>query len=341
MRKITSILFFVCLISIAGYGQDKVKELLKEGINYHDKGEYDKAIEIYKKALKTDPKSPLINYEISFSYLQKKDYKNAIMYSDKVLKTDTKDNGNVLGAYIVKGSALDMLGQTQKSIRLFKEAIKKFKHYLLHYNLALNYAKINKYEPALEQVVKAINENTNHASSHFLLANIHNTLGNRTQTILASYYALLLESGTRRAKRGYDHLIRNLAKGVTKDKDKPNNIRWTIARTDSVFSGAELTLTMLAAVNMSKENKDKTQEEKFVETTRMFLSFMGETKASKKKPKDIWWEFYTPFFYKIAKSKHIETFAHFINRIGSEVSEKWLNDNEEKIKAFGEWLRKQ
>ena len=54
------ILFIFFFISSPIIAQTSIEDLVKEGIQYHDNGEYDKAIEIYKKALKIDPKSPLL-----------------------------------------------------------------------------------------------------------------------------------------------------------------------------------------------------------------------------------------------------------------------------------------
>lgn len=61
----------------------EIEKLIQEGITFHDNGEYDKAIGKYKEALKIDPNSSLVNYEISYSYLSAKDYKNAEKYSKK------------------------------------------------------------------------------------------------------------------------------------------------------------------------------------------------------------------------------------------------------------------
>ena len=72
-------LFFIVTPLLA---QSSIDDLVEEGIKYHDKGDYDKAIETYKKALEINPESTLVNYEIALSYFSKGDYKLAIKYSD-------------------------------------------------------------------------------------------------------------------------------------------------------------------------------------------------------------------------------------------------------------------
>src|SRR5690606_36703391 len=135
--------------------------------------------------LKLDPESALVNYEIALSYFTKGDYKEAIKYSDIVLN---QNKDYMLHAYITKGSALDMLGETKESIKLFEKAIKKTKgHYMLYYNLGLNYDKLNDLDNAEENVIRAIENNPNHSSSHLILANIHTQKGNSVQTFLATH----------------------------------------------------------------------------------------------------------------------------------------------------------
>ena len=264
MRKIVTILLFLGWASV-GFAQEDVNSLVKEGIKLHDAREYDKAIAIYKKALKIDPKSSLVNYEIALSYMQNQDYKNAVKYSDKVLKA--KNAKHELAAYMVNGSALDMLGETNKSIKVFKKAIKKYRSHLLYYNLALNYFKLKDFDNAEKYATKGIEIKASHASSHFMLGNLHSIKGNKVQAILATYYALFLEPNSKRAKSAYKLLKANIASGVKKDKNKPNTLNLSISGDKEEFSVAELTLAMLEANRLSKENKDKSEQQIFKENT--------------------------------------------------------------------------
>ena len=47
--------------------QNNIENYIKEGIKYHDSGDYEKAILEYKKALKLDSKSTVVNYELALS----------------------------------------------------------------------------------------------------------------------------------------------------------------------------------------------------------------------------------------------------------------------------------
>ena len=207
---------FVLFLSTPVFTQSVIEELVKKGIEHHDKGEYDKAIDLYKKALDIDPKSTIANYEAAYSYFMKKDYKNAIRYSNVVIKQKSEWSTH---AYVTKGSALDNMGKTKKSIKLFKKAIKETGgHYLLYYNLALNYFKLSEWADAELNILKALQFNPNHTSSHFMLAKINALLGNKTKSILAANYFLFLEPDSYRSRDALELLVTNFSGNVSKDE---------------------------------------------------------------------------------------------------------------------------
>ena len=336
MKKRLFGFMLLLLLSINSFSQPEIENLVKEGIQYHNNKEYDKAIETYEKALETNPNSTLVNYEIALSYFSKGNYKEAVKHSDVVLK---QDKDLLLQAYMTKGSALDMLGKTKESIKLFNKAIKKTEgHYLLYYNLGLNYYKISDLENAEENVIKAIDLNPNHSSSHLMLANINNKKGNSVQTLLSSHYFLFLEPNSQRSLDAYSMLQQNFGGNVTKDNEKPNTINILLSsNNDSQFGAAELMVSMLEASKSLEENEGKSDDEMFVENTEKFFKVLGELK--KKKNKEIWWTFYTTFFYDLAKSEHLETYCRYITQIGNENSKKWIEENTNALNEFDKWLK--
>lgn len=337
MKNLIFLITFL-LSSLYIFAQNTKEDFIKKGIEYHDTGKFEEAITSYKKALALDPKSALIHYEISLSYFSKQDYKEAIKYADFVLK---QKNQYMLQAYLTKGSALDMLGETKKSIKLFKKAIKKEeKHFLLFYNLGINYFKIGELENAEENFIAAIHQNPNHASSHFMLATIHNQKGDSVQTLLASHYFLFLEPDTKRAEEAYEMLQKYFSGNVSKDASKPNTINIMLAaNSNDQFGAVELMVSLLQASNSLEENKDKTADELFIENTKSFFTILGELKEEKNK--DIWWDFYTPFFYDLSKTTHLETYCNYIKQNTDEKYMNWLAENENKLILFDAWLKDQ
>lgn len=318
------------------FAQTDIEDFVKEGIELHDNGNYEEAIETYKKALKIDPASTLVNYEIALSYFTNGNYKEAIKYSDEVLK---QNKDYMLQAYLTKGSALDMSGNTKESIKLFEKAIKKTDgHFLLYYNLGFNYYKLNNFDNAEENVIKAITLNPTHSSSHLMLASMHDQKGNSVQTLLASHYFLFLEPDSQRSLDAYSMLQKNFGGNVSKDVDKPNTINIALSpNNDSQFGAAELMVSMLEASKSFEKNEGKTEDDMFVENSGQFFKILGELKE--KDNQEIWWTFYTPFFYDLAISEHLETYCKYITQSDNENSRKWLSENESQLNDFGEWLQ--
>ena len=334
MNKSTTTFFLLFSFCIP-IAQNTVADFVEEGIQLHDNGNYDGAIDVYNNALLVEPKSTLVNYEISLSYFMKGDYNKAIEYSNKVIESNSN---HLLQAYLTKGSCLDNLGKTKQSIKLFKKGIKKFGYnYLLNYNLALNYYKLKNYKEAEWNVTKAIELNSEHVSSHLLLGYILNETNKKVQSLLSLHYFLFLEPDSKRAEEAFTLLLNNFGGNVTKDKDKPNTINISLLlNDDSQFGAAELMISLLEASKSLEENVGKTDEEMFIENTKSFFTILGELR--KRKDKDIYWDFYTPFFYKIAKSDFIETYCYYISQVGNEKSRMWLDSHPSSIEEFGKWL---
>jgi len=287
------LLFLPTLLS----AQTQIEKLFKEGIAYHDNGDYENAIASYQKALALDPKSTLINAEIALSYNTMKDYDNAIKHADLVLKQKSE---HLVSAYLTKGAALNALGKAQESTKTLEKAIKKTDgHYLLHYNLAINYYQAN---------------------------------------LLAAHYFLILESTSPRSKAANAIIQKSFGGNVSKDAEKPNTINISLTLDDSnEFSTSELMLSMIEASRQTEEHEHKSDDEWNIERTTLFFTSLGELNATKSK--SIWTTLYIPLFYDLAKSDHMEAFCKYITRSSNEASQLWLSENEEKLSNFATWLQ--
>jgi len=313
--------------------QNNAIPLIEKGIAFHDAGEYDKAIKEYEKALKIDPNSSLIHYEIGFSYFLKEDYKKAEKYCEKSIELDDQ---NLLPSYITLANALDMQGQPEKALEVYEKAMKKFDNYLLYYNYALTSLNQGKFDQAYNAVIKAIKNNSTHASSHLMLSQIMENKGNRIKAMLPLYYFLLLEPNSARSKKEYQNLINYIDVGV--EKTSPNNITVNVPKNDdSDFAAAEIMVSMKKASNTIEENKDKTQLELFAENNKAIFSILGELKNEKD---GFWWDFYVPIFYDFAKSDLTEPFSYYISISQGEKATQWLAENEDKFKEFANWFKK-
>ncbi|MEO1655225.1 MAG: tetratricopeptide repeat protein, partial [Bacteroidota bacterium] len=232
---------WLLFLSGMGYAQESLEELIKEGIQYHDAGEFEKAIKAYQQALTIDPDSPLAHYEIAISYFAAQNYPEALEHSDKVIAQGERKY--LLPALVTKGSCLDNLGKSQEAIQVYEKALNDYGgHYLLYYNLGLTQFNVENLKAGEEAILNALKANINHSSSHLLLSYIQEQKEKKVPHLLASYYFLLLEPNSRRSPDAYAKLRKSLEGNIEKTgkKDVTININPSSLEDEAGFSAVEL-----------------------------------------------------------------------------------------------------
>jgi tetratricopeptide (TPR) repeat protein len=316
----------------------EVDELMRTGIEYHDTGDYDKAIEYYEKALELAPDTPGIYYELAFSYLYKGNPEESLRCSQKGIDLAAAKNavGDLPGLYDLKGSALDDLGRHEEAVEVYLDALNRFNvnNTRLYYNLGLTYYRMEDRDKARDSLAQSLMNDPFHPSSNFLLGKICYEQGRKSQSLYALCYFLLLEPYTERAGEAYS-TIEQLISG---DEDG-------IAVSDAGnFTSLDITISVLLA-NPENETPGASSDEQFMKKLGVFF-FAGQAPLvrslrqieNQHPTDDLWWEFYIPFFFRLAESEHFETFCRYIGMNVSPESMAWLNENEEKIDAMFEWL---
>lgn len=327
IKKITSLVLILGLFAISVSAQEVQNNFITEGIKMYDKGDYEGALEMYKKALASNPASVQVKYEMASTYLKLKDYTSAIKYSDKVIAAN-KDF--VDQAYILKGSALDYLLKPQEAVNTYRQAIKKFpNNQLLYYNLALTSFNLKEYKVTEEALQKSLKLNPLHASSHFLLGLSMVTQGKRVQGMLALYNFLLLEPKSKKSASVLETL----------DEEWKNAKAAAVRKETDEFYTADLMLDVLESSKNNEANKNKTAIILFAENTNSFFTILGESKKDKK---GFWWNFYVDYFYKLAGNHHTEALCYYITQSKDNSYDDWVKEKEnlKKMEAFSEWYTK-
>lgn len=344
MKRIGLLIIFCCLafFAIAQDGQS----LLNEGIELHDAGKYQEAIDKYKKSLAIDPASALVYYEMAYSYHQLKDYRNALECVNKSLSLNDEKTNYL--ATIVKGSVLDDMGEPKESIAFYNQALKKYPNeYLLLFNYGVSLAGVGRISEAEQSFISALALNPNHPGSHLQLANLKMSNNEKVSALCGLYFFLLLESEGPRAENNSKRLLSLL---YPEKKEKENE--WVINLSgkpdkNNPITAAELGLTMIQISSSDLEGKNKTQQERLVKDTDSLFTLLGELNEnnSKKKKKkratsnEYLWDFYVPFFYELHKSGHAEAFSYHIMKSSQDTSvHDWLAANNEKLQLFYLWL---
>ena len=137
MKKICGLFFLFALIAFRTYAQNpSIQKYIEQGIALHDKGDFDGALDQYKKAVKIEKDDPLLNYEMASTYFAMKNYEKAIEHCDIVILTKSPNSEH---AYVIKGSAYDMMGKPKDAIATYKKGVRDYpKNYLLYFKNVRN-----------------------------------------------------------------------------------------------------------------------------------------------------------------------------------------------------------
>ena len=345
------------LFTLTGYGQNhdaRVEELINEGVELHDAGEYEEAIDRYLEALEIDSTSVLANYELSLSYLALKDFENALEYSSWVI--DSSNEQLCCGAYAVKSEALAGLDRVDEAIELLREGLeKRGDEYLLHFNMALNYYKKGNTDKTLEHLKRAIDLDKTHSGAFLLNAYSLNDKGLWIQSILSFQMFLLLEPDSRRSKNAFEEMLQTM---WIKKVDEPIERSFTqlqMTRGDTATTlhpgnssslGSQSSLDQSSVYRVITSTIDSLKAvdaniDEFTLFKTVNKAFISELeKESLENKEGILWTFYVPFFSRISDSNYYETFCRYISVSYFPESFEWWQQNPDAAVNFVIWFEK-
>lgn len=334
-----SILILLSFIGTLAIGQDKLAELYNEGIQYHDRGEYDKAIAKYEEALELSPDNPDLYYEIGYSYNMKGDNKNALKYYDKAIKygTDRVDN-----AIMAKANVLDDMGKTKKALQLYEEAIEDgYTHYLMRFNYGIALYRHDKVEESKEQFKAALLDNFYHPSSHFFLGLISYNEDKKPEAAMSMLTFLTLENQSERAEK-VDNILYSILdpKSAMKFDSTSNSyvINMNIGSLESPFAGASMMLVLPNFLDSTYDDADQMHRFLGGYTTFMRTIDVPEN-PDNYKGYELYFDRYVPYLKGIEENNHLEAFFYYSQRNFFEEAQTWLENNEEKLNAFAAWFQ--
>lgn len=321
---------------------ENVKQLVREGIELHDKGDFEGAIRKYDEALKIDASDFDANYEKSLSMMYAKKYDECISLSKQMLER-FRDHPSLRQVYSNLGSALDDAGKPEEALKVYDKGIKKFPdYYSLYFNKGLTYTRMKSYDEALESYSLALKNNGLHASSNYYTGLILQNQ-NRIPSLLAYTIFLVIEPQSDRAKKAYEAVQEIVYRGIRKEGNNTTiNISMDMLdskkkkKTDNDFSSVEFAFTLLGGLDSKGlDSLAKTAADKFDFKLQLLINSLA---SNKKGNKGFYWEHYVPFFIELKDKSYTNVFSHLIYYASDKDSQVWANLNPDKIKEFYNWL---
>jgi tetratricopeptide (TPR) repeat protein len=318
----------------AAQDSNAVPDLIKQGVQLNDQGNYAGAIDKYSQALKLDPENVQANYEMAFSLLASGKGNDGIPYVEKTIKGSTNISLTA-ASYDLLGSIYDQDHKSDKAIEAYKKGIEVSpKYQRLHYNLGIAYFRNKQYPEAEASAIEAIKLDPKHASSQRMYALVAFHQNKRVPALMAFCNFLLLEPQTARSAEAFGNIQHILQGGVLKDDKGKNTIQ--VSTNDDKENGTlNLSISM---VTISAQQKKLSGMDLLEYQLKTIFGMAGELSA-KKTDKDFFWKFYADYFYQLSQSTNMPAFTRLISlSANKDVNTKWMSDNENVVKELDNWI---
>jgi uncharacterized protein len=333
MKKISFFLPLVFQLFFAGsmYAQKDVElinsgEALKKGANYYNEGEYQKAIDEYKRISRNDTNYTLALVELSVACIQDKQYENAYDYSMKGMALKGSYDYRF---YNLAGLALKNMEKYQEAEKMYKEGLSKYPNdQYLYYNLAYLYEKQSKMDLAIKNYQNSIISNPLYSTPHYRLGRIYAVNEKPVQAMLALQTFLMLEPA---GQSSFD-VLKILEETV-------NNLLPPAGDSDRVAlpkdNFEDLQVLIKSKVSLNKNYKNKT---KLNYVLPKQVQLLMEKLTYDPNDKDFFMQMYVPYFAAANKEGYLEPLVYMLYvSVQNDEVQAILKKNLSKIKLFIGW----
>ncbi len=200
------------------------QEWIEKGVKYFDKGKYNRAIDVYKKALDLEPENVDVLIKLGLSYRHLEAYDTAIDFYDQALNIEP-DNKIVLNNI---GWAKQLQDKMDEAIDMYKKSLEIDPNYDIPLvNLTNIYFDNKEYDIAIEVFQKALNIDPLNTANWIDLGRAYRFLEEYDKAVIAYEKALKLDNYSKIAwnnlgwvfycKKLYDKAIDAYAKSLKID----------------------------------------------------------------------------------------------------------------------------
>ncbi|WCT13530.1 tetratricopeptide repeat protein [Mucilaginibacter jinjuensis] len=335
LHKLLLPLIVACCIHLSASAQNNAaNDLIKQGIAFHNQGNYTDAVTKFNEALKVDPQNEYAHYELAFSLYELKKPTDAIPHLEIAAKSANKDL--VVASYSLLASIYDQDNQSAKAFDIYNEAIKINPDYpQIYYNLGIAYSRAQRYPEAENAAIEAIKHNPKSASSQRLYALVCFHQNKRANALMGLCSFILLEPTGARAAEAYGNIQHILQGGVLKDANGKTTLQVSLSDQQEISTfNMAISMAMLSA--QTKGLAGLALLEYQLKTT---FGIVGELSA-KKADKSFFDKFFVDYFYKLSQTNYMPALTHTIALTDPKADNaNWGKQNTDQINGMATWLQ--
>jgi len=311
------------------------EDYIKMGISEHEKGNYESALKFYDKVIETGDLIDYAYYEKGMTYSVMGNQEKSLEMGEKLIEAATRDDLMAMG-YMLKGNALDYLGNPLESIEVYLEGIDETDFFMLHFNLAMTYQGLNMDSLALISLSKTVEENLLFPSSHYYIGINYYEEQLKSKAILATTFFLILPQ-TKEDRRviSFENIMSVLNMGINRTDSNVVNINM-IQREDNSrpFSSSDLMISLTLAIDTNTIKNPYTYAlSKNLDMVLNVFEINGDDEIELDMEQFLF-DYYISFFLEADKEGHMETLVRIACSIKDVESEQWMIDNEDKVAEF-------
>lgn len=309
------------------------QELIRQGIELHELGEFSRAEKRYLQVLASNPDNAFAMYELAYALAAQGKQEDALRWADKALQYRSSSRPVLL---VLKANLLDGNGNAAKAIALYQQGLKEFPNYSnLYYNYGITLLNQRQIDQAAVQLQQNLQLRPDHASGHLALGMAYAEQNRRSEAILAMLRFLTLEPDSDRSGNVLDELRELLSRGIEAKKDDSGELQITIGPDASGASADDLELALMASVFAIDDSEAQRHAQ-----LSMIISMLAEPKQPIV-TNEVIQSHYLDFLKAIFANKQQQTFVYYIEQSRSGLAKKWLAEHAPEKGLFEVFSRQQ
>lgn len=345
MKILVSVLF-LGLIAFSAAAREEppapsVEDLVAEGVDLHDQGEFEKAIQKYKRALEIEPDHVEAVYELANTYLATRQYDLCAETARQGLaKPGSKGKGEIEPLfYSLLASCLSSSGKTRKALRIFEQGLAKYPDdRSLNFNIAVTLGNQGEPRRAIPHLQKAIEAEPSYSSPYFVLGKIY---ANETPSVLGIFFFMRfvsLEPDSERTTYASARIFQLLTAGVSTEGEEKITVSLSPDFDKTDFGFLDFGRTLAVTEIYREEAKTQSKAQRFVSALDTFVKIAEELasggKGGKATSTFAWKRAVLPIF-ELQKRGALECFGYTLAaQADFEGAKEWLKNNPEKTREL-------